>query len=310
MNISTPTSIISRSFRDDQDFWRVRDLLIDTYPITPPAFNWEVRRWDGSRFHNADPTLRPDWAQRVHLWETSEGRLVAAAHPEDEGTLFLQVHPDFRDLEPEMILWGEANLGAMRDGRCQLDLFVHDYDERRQHWLEQHGYEKLPDGGVTRHQHLGERVLPTAAIASDYQLRATRPSDLADCQRMADLLNTTFKRTFHTKHEYYNFCTLSPSFRAHLNLVAEAPDGSFVSHVGVNYEPVNNYGIFEPVCTHPDHRRRGLARALMLEGLYRLKALGATDAYLDTGDSNPANSLYEAVGFTNVYHGSTWRKVL
>ena len=51
--------ITQRSYQDDDDFWRVRQLLVDTYPITPIGFNWEVRRWDGTRFHDPDHTLLP-----------------------------------------------------------------------------------------------------------------------------------------------------------------------------------------------------------------------------------------------------------
>ena len=68
-------------------------------------------------------------------------------------------------------------------------------------------------------------------------------------------------------------------------------------------------GIFEPVCTAPEHRHQGLARALMVEGLHRLRALGAETACLGTGDMVPANKLYEAVGFTEAYWGSTWKKL-
>jgi len=48
----------------------------------------------------------------------------------------------------------------------------------------------------------------------------------------------------------------------------------------------------------------------MLEGVHRLKALGATDAYVDTGDAAAANALYDAVGFGEAYRGLIWRKVL
>jgi hypothetical protein len=49
--------------------------------------------------------------------------------------------------------------------------------------------------------------------------------------------------------------------------VAEASDGSFAAHVGLTLDEVNGHGIVEPVCTGPDHQRRGLARALILDGL-------------------------------------------
>lgn len=116
-------------------------------------------------------------------------------------------------------------------------------------------------------------------------------------------------RTCHTTQEIRAFTAHSPSFRHDLDLVAEAHDASFAACVGVTCDPANRRGIFEPVCTHPLHRRRGLAQALMLEGVQRLKALGATDAYVDTGDAVPANSLYDAVGFSEAYHGCIWRKV-
>ena len=90
--------------------------------------------------------------------------------------------------------------------------------------------------------------------------------------------------------------------------MAEAEDGSFAAHVGCTYDEANRRGIFEPVCTHPEHLRLGLARSLMLLGLQRFKALGATDVFVDTGDQVAANALYEAVGFTEAYRGSTWRK--
>ena len=127
---------------------------------------------------------------------------------------------------------------------------------------------------------------------------------------MADLLNAAFSRDFHTAAEYHVFVTQSPSFRNDLNLVAEEPDGSFAAHVGITYDGANRRGLYEPVCTHPRHQRRGLARTLMLDGLCRLKALGAADAYVDSGEKVAANCLYDAVGFTEAYRGYLWRKVL
>jgi ribosomal protein S18 acetylase RimI-like enzyme len=145
-------------------------------------------------------------------------------------------------------------------------------------------------------------------VAPGYTLRTTRPEDPAECQRMADLLNAAFGRDFHNAAEYHDFCRLAPSFRQDLDLVAVAPDGSFAAYVGIPYDDVNRRGIFEPVCTHPDHRRLGLAQALMQEGLRRLKALGAVDATVDTGNVLPANQLYDSLGFTEAYRGYAWHK--
>jgi mycothiol synthase len=303
LNITTQ-HILSRPFQGEDDFWRVRRLLIETYPITPTGFNWEIRRWDGNRFHRDLPNITPEWSERIHLWETEDGRLVGVAHAEGTGDAFFELHPAYRQIEEEMIVWAEEHL-ATSDS---LDIPVFDYDSPRRRLLEKRGYQMLPYTFVTRRLRLWNMALPHYDLAHGYVMRGTR-SDDADYQRLADVLNAGFNRTIHNLKELRNFGTRSPSFRHDLNLVAEASDGTFAAHVGVTYDETNRRGIFEPVCTHPEHRRKGLARVLMLEGMRLLQTLGAADVYVDTGDAIPANALYEDVGFTEAYRGNIWRKV-
>jgi ribosomal protein S18 acetylase RimI-like enzyme len=303
--------VVARPFLGDDDFWRVRELLSATVPIAPVGFNWDVRRWDGKRFYDDSGTWSPDWPARVRLWERGDGQLVAAVNPEGRGDAHLQVHPDFRHLEEQMIAWAEEHLAATTaEGVSrQLHLFAYDYDVHRQDLLGQRGYERTQHGGVIRHLRLGGQPLQPPVVAEGYRLRTTQPDDIQDCQRIADLLNAAFGRDFHTAREYQMFTRLAPSFRRELDLVVEAPDGTLAAYVGVPYDEANRRGIFEPVCTHPDHRRRGLGQALMREGLLRLRASGATDVVVETGDMVPANRLYSSIGFTEAYHGHHWRRV-
>jgi mycothiol synthase len=305
----TFTPITSRPFQSEADFWSVRQLLIDTYGITGPYFNWEIRRWDGQRFHGDDAILNPDWVKLIRLWETVDGRLVGVAHAESHaGNAHFEIHPDYRSrVEDELIDWAVGNLWTLNEaGKRQLETFAYDYDVPRQTLLEKHGFERTPYFGVTRHMHLGSQPLPPVSMAEGYTLRETR-SEQADYERMAALLNAAFNRSIHTAREYENFVLHSPSFRHDLNLVAEAPDGSFAAHVGITIEPTNCYALYEPVCTHPDHRRNGLGQALMFEGLHRLKRLNIRHVYVETGDMIPANALYSSIGFTEAYRGYYWQ---
>jgi mycothiol synthase len=47
----------------------------------------------------------------------------------------------------------------------------------------------------------------------------------------------------------------------------------------------------------------------MVEGLQRVKALGAADITVETGDMLPANRLYNSIGFNEVCRGYIWRKI-
>jgi len=300
----------AREFEAEADWWAIRDLLVRTQATTPIAWNWDIRHWDGSRFHREERNELALAARGIALWE-ADGRVVGAVHGEGAaGDAFLELDPDYRDLEPEMLAWAEDRL-ATTGSRRRLELYVMDYDLARRSLLSRRRYRMLGSGGWMRLMRFGKRPLPVAAIEDPYVMATTSPASAEDdARQMAELLNAAFGRTTHTAAEYLRFMTASPSFSHALNLVALAPDGAFAAHAGLTYDEHNRLGIFEPVCTHPAHQRHGLARALMLEGMHRLRELGARTAYVETGDMGPANALYRAVGFSEEYRGHLWERDL
>ena len=58
----------------------------------------------------------------------------------------------------------------------------------------------------------------------------------------------------------------------------------------------------EPLCTAPEHRRKGLAAAALTVHYRRMKALGATHM---TGGGDP---FYEKIGYGKGLHWSFWKK--
>jgi GNAT superfamily N-acetyltransferase len=311
-----PPTFTCRPLETEQDWWRVHSLLIETFPITGPGFNWEPRHWEGNRFHNDPITWDPAaWAGHV-LWETIDGRLAGLVHHEGD-EVWLQLHPAYRALiEEPMLAYGEAHFAQPNpDGLRQAQVTVYEYDAPRWRMLQKRGYQKMPYGWITRWMRLAGQPLPEPVITGGYTLRTTCPPAAGpdhwdDCRRMADLLNAAFERPgFHLPAEYHNWMADAPMFRNALNLVMVAPDGSFAAHAALNYVAATRYAIFEPVCTHPDHRQRGLAKALMLEGLRRGRDLGAQVVEVSTGDADAANALYDSIGFTEYYKAYAWRKV-
>ncbi len=307
----TAGRITSRPARGEEDFWLVRRFLIETWSLMPPAFNWEVRRWDGSYFHNAQAGWPEKWggAQGVRLWETQEGRLVGAVHPEGTGDAWLEVHRDFRRLEPEMLEWAEANLVRPgKDGWRKLGVFAWDYDEQRQQLLGQRGFQQREQGDVFRRKPCSEAVSEPPRMPDGYRLHEVRPGHAEDCERYAALLNAAFRRDFHKAEEIATFTTKSPSFRSELELVAVAPDGSFAALAGMIYDEDNRFGLFEPVCATPRPRPLGLTGLLMGEGHRRACELGAECCHVATGIGMAANRFYSALGFEIIAAGRMWVK--
>ena len=67
------------------------------------------------------------------------------------------------------------------------------------------------------------------------------------------------------------------------------------------FDPKSLTGLFEPLGTRQVHRGKGLGKAVMQEGLRRLRALGAQTAFVTAiHDNEAARSLYESVDFYTI----------
>jgi ribosomal protein S18 acetylase RimI-like enzyme len=96
----------------------------------------------------------------------------------------------------------------------------------------------------------------------------------------------------------------TPGYDRGLDLVAVAPDGQLAAYGMGHYSAEENrlskqaVGYVDPVATHPDFQRKGLARALLLAGSARLKERGLEFARVSTWGENTAMiRTAESAGF-------------
>lgn len=150
--------------------------------------------------------------------------------------------------------------------------------------------------------------VPAVAAAEGYTIRSVCDSDI-DVERWVICSNATFGQSF-PPEMHRNFQRHSPSHRYDLHLVAETSGGSFAAFAGLTLDEVNRFATFEPVGTHPDHRRKGLARAVMFEGIRRLQALGTSDVvYVANWGQSDAGKFYASVGLEHYATLTVWEKV-
>ncbi len=72
---------------------------------------------------------------------------------------------------------------------------------------------------------------------------------------------------------------------------------------------MNAVGLFEPVDTHPDFQRKGLGKAVMAEGMRRMKAAGMRRAIVGFDPNNVAAlALYTSLGFRATCYFVWYRK--
>lgn len=125
-----------------------------------------------------------------------------------------------------------------------------------------------------------------------FRYRTVEPEDLAE--RVA-IHRDVWEPSRVTESSYRNVMAEWP-YRGSLDCVVEAPDGRFASYVLVWPDDENGVGLFEPVGTRPEFRRRGLGAAVCTFGLQRLHEEGMRRAVVGC-DTDPACALYESIGF-------------
>ena len=96
--------------------------------------------------------------------------------------------------------------------------------------------------------------------------------------------------------------TPSPHDSSQYNIVIADKNEEYVCFSGMWWVPQNQLAYMEPLCTHPDHRKKGLASAALSLHYKRMKALGASHM---TGGGDP---FYQKLGYGKGCHCTIWRK--
>lgn len=309
-----------RPFRDEEDFWTIRRFLRDVYVHhgrTERA--WLPQRFDYWRFFGmpvlGDGALETD----VFLWETDGGELAAVLNSESRGWAYLQVDPRHRTpaLEDEMVAVAEERLRTIgkSSGRPVLLVSAQDADAVRKDVLTRRGYERLGDWQEMPRVRDLSQPIPDVPVPAGYRIRAIEPTE-SDARRR----NEASWRAFHPDEpadagfvvSSYRHIECEPLYRRDLDLVAESHEGEIASFATVWYDDALRVCTFEPVGTAPEHQKKGLAKAVIAEGMRRARAMGAQTASVGGGGASnpPADKLYAAMFQENGVSTTPWRKCL
>jgi mycothiol synthase len=177
----------------------------------------------------------------------------------------------------------------------EMAAFAADDDEAAIVILRERGFE--PQGrGLTQWQwRAGGQPPPDRPIPDGYRIRGLRGPD--EFEARVALHRAAFPASRLTVAKYERLLTV-PHYRLEDDLVVEAPDGALSAFALSWYDADGAVGELEPVGTHPDHRRRGLSRAVVTGAVHRLLERGAriVQVYSDHAEA-PAELLYASVGF-------------
>jgi ribosomal protein S18 acetylase RimI-like enzyme len=217
-----------------------------------------------------------------------------------------------------LLAWCEARLLQVAAGhtdgrRGWFGTFLSDGDDESRAAIAGAGYELARLGADMLRPDLDD--LPPVDVPSGYTLRTPSDGELPTVHAsLVEAFREHWGETEDSAEAGLAEWVEDPRFD--LALVAVLWDGeqpaSCSAGVLEHQDDGTIRGYVSVVGTHPGHRRRGLARTTLTEVLHRLRAAGATSAYLevDAQNQNRAFALYEELGFRKMAGSTAWRKPL
>ena len=302
--------MVSRDYNIDEDFTSVITFLYETFKKTNSYQNWFPDRFENNH---------ADYVNDFRIWEKVDDsippanrKIVAVANPETSNIYYIQIDHTCSFIEREIVNWIEVHLLEKKKDpskREKIRIKTIEGNSTREFLLSELGYQK--EGEIDCYV----RILPTDLPIPDikypegFEIRSVKGK--SDYDQLAQLIRKIFGHGEWFTTEILEGIARCSFYNQDLDLVAVAPDGTFTSFCTFRMDPESRITQLEPMVTHPNYRKQGLARLLIYEGLRRAMKYDPAFFYIGGAANTPAaNQLYDSVGFTEKFADETWSKEL
>ncbi|AHC14925.1 acetyltransferase, putative [Salinispira pacifica] len=309
------------------DFLQIRDFLMKTYAMNPRANNWLIDRWNFCRYVSQTFHKTTDiWPETLGIWVDEQGDICAVVNSEGEnqGEGFFQFRPGsrFDDATMHELIdhaeWFFRCKIPGKQGRNQreteigaelINLRVNPFDAQLKRLLRARGFVR---------QNWNESTLSISLdslpFTSDIPELPSSEFSIADGTRFSDSIRglahglafgyySNNHASDNTAESAFRSMRSAPDYQDYLDLSILDTTGAVACFATFWYDRVNRIAVLEPLGTIPEYRRRGLAKALVYEGMRRLSRLGSTKLFVGSDQQ-----FYYSVGFKMEYKKEIWQK--
>ncbi|MGE5602378.1 MAG: hypothetical protein ACM30E_04980, partial [Nitrososphaerales archaeon] len=217
----------------------------------------------------------------IRLWQDEQGELAGFAILGEDPSIDWQVLPEFEwtGIEEDALAWAEGQVAELRrnDPERWGDRLVSvspEDDARRIALLEKHGFTYRGKFAEVNMLRTLDGPLPDVPLPPGFQVRALAEHGEEQARAAAERKVWLPYTVGNISGDDYAALMRLPGYERELDIVALGPEGVIASYANCWLDPANRIGDFGPVGALPAYRRRGLTRAVLLEGLRRMQAAG------------------------------------
>jgi len=296
--------LTSRLYETEGDLLQMQGLLMEARSLTG---DWRYAHVGELMWSFFMVVSHLDAQKDIRLWHAG-GKLVAYAILGEDPSFDFQVLPgkEWSGIEAEALVWTQERITDVRrhDPKTRgghLVCGARQDDTGRIAFLQQHGFRYGGEFAETNMLRSLDEPIPQVALPKGWRVRPL--AEAGEIPNRAAAHREVWQpwTVGNVGDDDYAAFMRLPGYQRELDVVAVAPDGVVAAYVNGWLDPVNLIGDFGPVGARPAYRRQGLTRAVLAEGLRRMRSAGMDRVCVSTGISNtPALRLYESVGFRPV----------
>jgi mycothiol synthase len=283
----------SRIYQDEKDLQTILELMSK---VRPPGYLNDYPVRVDIEENLASAAVRAN----TRLW-FEEDHAIAWAYVDECNNLDWEIEKSYEELlGAQIIEWGEACVRTARsNGKLRsLDTFCREDYSQRIAFLKQFGFQQTEGLTIRMMRDLSEPI-PMPKLSQGFTIRSI--AGMQEAAAVAVMHRLAFGTEYMTTENRLRIMRTS-EYDSSLDLLLIAPDGTIVANCICSVNKVSRIGNTDPISTHPNYQRMGLARALLLTGLRTLKERGMSFAQLGTsGENIPMQKAAESVGFTVKY---------
>lgn len=280
-----------------EDYRKVHDFLVESKntEYTYGRFDWMITNRD---------YLEEQYLSKIGLWEEN-GKIVAAdLFDTSLDDIFPITLTGYEYLYPEMLKYAMEYM--IKEDEPDFRVYICDTNKELQKTAKKAGLIPTSHKEMVAMYDLTEEI-PASNLPKKYKL--TSLSEEKDYEKVALCLFKGFgheeggevfqftKETERKCQEAYEREYVNLSLRVSV----KDAQGNYCAHTGMWYDKNTEIALIEPVCTIPTHRKLGIGREVVLEGLRRVKALGAKKAVVGSN-----LQFYYSIGLVPHSTGTYW----
>ncbi|MGN7762400.1 hypothetical protein [Paenibacillus sp. 22594] len=281
------------------DFERVNAFISKTFGCEG-TYNWDNARWSFNRYciHNKEEQSKKRiWEDSVQLWVDNEGKIIGVAHIEEPGDYFFQVHPFYKYMEEEMLIWAIENCKRNFPDLRKIVVSSSYHDVERKKLFQKYNAKKL--SFVDEHRVIElKREYPTPELPTGYRIIRLERDNFEACQKISDLYTRVWPNSSYIPNgETVASMSSSIAFKKEMSFVITDIEERYVAFTFAWVDGLNRAAHFYPIAVDPSYVGTNLLEIVILDALNTLFVHGYEKATISAWYTKEENEVFEKLGF-------------